>query len=112
LLVSIREEFGYGDMMHNFKDYLLLGAEKIIARVDIHYRKLNAELKDFAALKSVFSTKEDASNAISVIVASYYRSARVVEGSFKAGTPLSQIDKTVKVGDETTAEAFEILRKE
>ena len=78
MLVSIREEFGYGDMMHNFKDYLLLGAEKIIARVDIHYRKLNEELKDFSALKSVCSTKEDASNAISIIVASYYRTAKFV----------------------------------
>lgn len=112
LLMSIKEEFGYGGMIHNFKNYVLRGDDKFIGRIDKHFANLNLELTAYAALQGISTIEQEALNAIADVMASYHKNTRVVEQLFKEAKTPSQIDQRVKISDKPALEAFEVLNTE
>ena len=49
LLLQIRQQAGYGALIHNFKNYVLRGTPKYYTRVVSNYDAINALIKQYRA---------------------------------------------------------------
>jgi len=73
LLMEIRAAFGYGGLIHNFKNYVLRAEEKYAQRAREHAGELRRLIKEYRALGDVTAQEEAALNdLIAVMTAGAY----------------------------------------
>ena len=108
LLSDIKAEFGYGGIIHNFKNYVLRGQDKYIGRIAKDSDMLNVTIKKY---KTLNLTEEESKtlDIIKSVMHSYTEQASVVQGLWANGSTPAEIDKMVKINDTPAFEAFKIL---
>ena len=109
LISQIRLHFGYGGMIHNFKNYLLRGREKDLTNFEDNFIKIMEHLDEYAALDgltgdtlTLIKTVRDTANA--------YKTALYTSKSMrKDGASIVEIDQFVKISDGPALEAIDKL---
>ena len=109
LLMQIKSDFGYGGVIHNFKNYVLRGKPKYLQRLEGNFASLETALERYAVLADVSPEEHRALQAISGVVEEYRDNTRLVQQRVAAGDSAEQIDTLVKVDDSPAFAAFELL---
>lgn len=99
---------GYGGAIHNFKNYVLRGAEKYHAGATARF----GEAKKFvAALESVADEAETvALKDIAGVIDQYEAALSTVREMHLAGKSVKEIDAAVKISDKPAVEGLKTLR--
>ncbi|HIQ51262.1 MAG TPA: methyl-accepting chemotaxis protein [Nautiliaceae bacterium] len=110
LLSQVKEDVGYGGLIHNFKNYVLRGQSKYEQKIKENYEKLitliekieqmgigEKEKKEIAAIKKVFRK--------------YYKGVSKVKEGWDKSLSIREIDKIVKVNDTPAVNAFKNLNQ-
>lgn len=111
LITRISEHLGYGAMIHNFKNYVLRGADKHYQRVDSYYSMIQQDLDTYRALEDIDKAELEALKAIATVAAEYRQAADMVKKMTGEGALPKQIDKAVKISDKPAIEGIETLNK-
>ncbi|MCU7806940.1 MAG: CZB domain-containing protein [Candidatus Thiodiazotropha sp. (ex Semelilucina semeliformis)] len=111
LLMDIKSEFGYGGVIHNFKNYVLRGQDKYYQRLDAGFTQLDKLLAEYGSLTSISHTEKEALKSISAVASEYHKHLDNVRSMAQAGQTPKQIDGTVKVSDSPAFDAFAVLDK-
>ncbi|QFU21625.1 methyl-accepting chemotaxis protein [Shewanella eurypsychrophilus] len=111
LLMSIKANFGYGGMIHNFKNYVLRGQDKYLPKVENNYRALQADVREYQQLSDVSSSEQTALAAITEVATNYYDNSTRISKLFADGKTPEYVDSVVKISDKAALEGFEVLDK-
>ena len=109
LLMEIKSAFGYGGVIHNFKNYVLRGQDKYYQRLDTGFTQLDKLLDEYAALGSLSGSEKEALKSISAVANEYHKHLDDVRSMTQAGQTPKQIDGIVKVNDTPAFDAFAVL---
>ena len=112
LLMQIKAEFGYGGMIHNFKNYVLRGQDKYVGRINNNYERLNNEIVEYQKIAGLKEEEKLALTAIAQVMSNYHKNTSLVQSMFAKGMSSKQIDSAVKISDKPALEAFDLLDKE
>jgi len=104
---QMKELAGYGGLIHNFKNYVIRGNQKYIAKIRSQYEKLQGLI---ASYKSTNITKEEMVllQNLENVFSKYNNGLAQVTLSINKGTNVKELDKVVKVSD---APAINALKK-
>ncbi len=111
LLMEIRAAFGYGGLIHNFKNYVLRAEEKYAQRAREHAGELRRLIKEYRALGDVSAQEEAALNDLIAVMTAYIDQLGSIEKMVAEGQGATTIDKTVKVDDWPAFHAFDVLHQ-
>ncbi|MCU7852918.1 MAG: CZB domain-containing protein [Candidatus Thiodiazotropha sp. (ex Monitilora ramsayi)] len=111
LLMDIKSEFGYGGVIHNFKNYVLRGQDKYYQRLETGFTQLDKLLAGYGSLDSVSHAEKEALKNISAVAGEYHKHLNNVRTMTQAGKTPKEIDGTVKVSDAPAFDAFAVLDK-
>lgn len=109
LLMEIKSSFGYGGMIHNFKNYVLRGDEKFVGRIDKNYNDLNQAIIDYRKLEGVTTAEKAAMDDIGKVAKNYYDNSFLVQRLVGEGKSAEDIDSVVKISDKPAFEAFKVI---
>lgn len=110
-LLHIRENAGYGAMIHNFKNYVLRGKEKHYNNVVRAHDDIITALNQYRAIASVTAEEKQALNDIEQVFKKYRSEADTVAALVKQGLTAEQIDSKVKISDGPAVAGLEVLEK-
>lgn len=111
LLMSIKANFGYGGMIHNFKNYVLRGQDKYLAKIKNNYGALQADVSEYQQLSNVSSSEQTALAAITEVATNYFDNSTRISKLFADGETPEYVDSVVKISDKAALEGFEVLDK-
>jgi methyl-accepting chemotaxis protein len=111
-LMKIKADFGYGGMIHNFKNYVLRGQDKYVDRINKNHQQLNQEIITYQGIVGLSAEERSALTAISGVMENYHENTALVQEMFAKGMTSQQIDAAVKISDKPALQAFELLDKE
>jgi len=109
LLMDIKANFGYGGIIHNFKNYVLRGDKKYAKRFIKHYTAINKALDKYSTLKHLKKEESEALTTIKTTLDGYKADLRVSILAHESGNDIATIDKQVKINDTPALEAFDTL---
>lgn len=109
LLMEIKSEFGYGGVIHNFKNYVLRGQDKYYKRLESGFTQLDKLLTEYRTLASLTETEREALESIAAVANEYHSNLDNVRSLTQAGKTPKEIDGSVKVSDAPAFEAFALL---
>lgn len=112
MLMQIKAEFGYGGMIHNFKNFVLRGQDKYVGKIADNFTRLKAEIDEYKAISGLKDEEKAALDAIFEVMKNYHENSTLVQEMFAKGMSSKQIDSAVKISDKPALEAFELLDKE
>ena len=98
ILTEIREEIGYGGLIHNFKNYVLRGHPDYLAKTQQNVEQINGllqRLQDFPLIQE----EKDAIEKIQNVVNQYHDNLNVIQAEIERKTTLKDIDELVRVDD-------------
>jgi len=110
LLSQVKEDVGYGGLIHSFKNYVLRGQIKYKKRVENNYRKLIKLIEKIKQMGIGQKEKKDLEKIKKVFEKYYAGVSKIVEGWGK-GLSIKEIDKIVKVNDDPAIDAFKNLSR-
>lgn len=107
---EIRGYFGYGGMIHNFKNYVLRRDEKYekVLRVQSRYLLNTIETYQAAGPDAV---ERDALERIKRVVDEYSRNIEIIRSSIAQNKTAEQIDNLVQVDDSGALRALAVLER-
>lgn len=111
MLMDIKAQFGYGGMIHNFKNYVLRGDDKYTSRIEKNYQALLNDINKYQQLSSLATEERQALTAIKTVAKNYFDNSRVVQRMFTEGSTAEYIDSQVKISDSPALKGFEVLDK-
>lgn len=108
LLMHIREQFGYGGIVHNFKNYVLRGQPEYKSKIKENQAQI---LVYFAKYQKIGATPDEirALEKIKEVMNNYFNKVAVVEQLWVEGKTAQEIDRLVKINDAPAFEGFEAL---
>ena len=109
ILMEIRSTFGYGGVIHNFKNYVLRGQDKYFGRLDKGFARLDRLLDEYGALPSLSDDERKALKSIDGVAEEYASHLDGVRKMVSEGKSPTEIDSVVKVNDSPALEAFVVL---
>ncbi|MCU7854971.1 MAG: hypothetical protein KZQ79_04635, partial [Candidatus Thiodiazotropha sp. (ex Lucinoma borealis)] len=109
LLMEIKSEFGYGGVIHNFKNYVLRGQDKYYQRLESGFTQLDKLLAEYNTLSSLTEIEREALKNIAAVANEYHSHLDNVRSMTQAGQTPKEIDGSVKVSDTPAFDAFSIL---
>ncbi len=109
LLMDIKANFGYGGIIHNFKNYILRGDKKYAKRFIKHYTAINKALDKYSTLKHLKKEESEALTTIKTTLDGYKAGLRVSILARESENDIPTIDKQVKINDTPALEAFDTL---
>lgn len=109
LLMEIKAQFGYGGMIHNFKNYVLRGQEKFPKRIESSYQKITKSIQQYRSLKGLNDEEIQALDAISKVATNYYDNTQFVTDLFAQGKSAEMVDSAVKISDKPALDGFKVL---
>ncbi len=108
LLTNIKEQFGYGGIIHNFKNYVLRGQDKFGERVEKNKISMVEAFAKYRAL-DLEPREREALDKIEGVMTVYFNNVAVVKKMSAEGATAEEIDGTVKISDGPAFEGFKVL---
>ncbi|BBB31123.1 methyl-accepting chemotaxis protein [Neptunomonas japonica] len=112
LLLQIRQQVGYGALIHNFKNYVLRGTPKYYSRVVSNYDAISALINQYRSVPVLNSIETSALNDIAMTLKQYRQAADQVQGLFARNTTIKEVDNTVKISDSPAIKGFTTLEEQ
>ena len=109
LLMEMKAQFGYGGLIHNFKNYVLRGTAKYADRAEKNHAQLAAAIAAYRDLKGVDATEREALASVEGVAGQYRDQLQKVKQLVAGGAAAKAIDGAVKIDDQPALKAFEIL---
>lgn len=109
LLVEIKENFGFGAGIHNFKNYVLRGNHKYFQRTLDNLDQLKKASAAYRVLPGITAQELQALDAIESVAQQYRENTLLVRQLVDKGQTAQQIDRTVKINDAPAIEGFKTL---
>lgn len=109
LLMNIKENFGYGGLIHNFKNYVLRATPKYAERTRSRYQILQSKIDEYRALSNLNSKERAALGKIQSVADSYNKMLNIIVPMAEQGASIKAIDGRVKIDDGPALEAFKVL---
>jgi len=92
LLSEIKEDVGYGGLIHNFKNYVLRGQSKYHQRIEENYKKLIALIEKIEQMGISQKEKKEL-EAIKKVFQKYYEGIVKIKEGWNKGLSIDKIDK-------------------
>ncbi len=99
LITELYTHFGYGGLIHNFKNYVLRGQKKYSEQAAINYSKLNAAITAYQGLSNLTVTEQKSLRDIAKTANDYQKFAPIVTQLISEGNDVEALDAVVKVSD-------------
>lgn len=109
LLSEMKSQFGYGGAIHNFKNYVLRGAQKYADRFKTNHQSLLVVLDQYGRLNGLTEDERAALAAIRSVADNYRVMLDKIQPMVVGQAPAGAIDKVVKVSDKPALEGFGLL---
>ncbi|MEJ1378121.1 MAG: methyl-accepting chemotaxis protein [Candidatus Sedimenticola sp. (ex Thyasira tokunagai)] len=109
LLMGLREAFGYGGGIHNFKNYVLRADAKYLRRMETNAAEIESIVEQYRNLKGLSSDEGSALDAIEQTFGQYLHHLSSVTKMHAGGESIQSIDRVVKVDDTPAVKGFELL---
>ncbi|BDQ35768.1 methyl-accepting chemotaxis protein [Pseudodesulfovibrio nedwellii] len=110
LLTQIKEQFGYGGIIHNFKNYVLRGQPKFKERITKNQTQILGYLDEYRKL-GVTPAEEQALDKIKGVMQNYFSNVVLVEKLWAEGKTPKEVDGVVKISDKPAFEGFLVLNE-
>ncbi len=107
---EIRGYFGYGGMIHNFKNYVLRQDAKYEQTLRIQSRLLMDAIETYQA-SGPDAIEQEALARIKRVVEEYTRNIEIISNSVIEGKTAEQIDALVRVDDSGALQALSVLER-
>jgi methyl-accepting chemotaxis protein len=111
LISQMKEQVGYGGIIHNFKNYVIRGNAKYESKIINQYNTLSQYISQYKALGHISDDENILINNIQTVFTKYYNGVSEVKKAIANDTPIKQLDKVVKVSDGPAIKALNILSK-
>jgi diguanylate cyclase (GGDEF)-like protein len=111
LETSLRAKFGYGGMIHDFKNYILRKDFSGFVRLQKSMGATQSIVKQYSALSSSQAEKL-ALEDIKQTLDKYEVSIELIRDEIKNSKTSTEIDQLVKINDQFALRGLEVLRKE
>ncbi|MEQ8398863.1 response regulator [Thalassobaculum sp.] len=98
MLYRLRRALGFGGMIEDFKDLVLLSDKHLVADVHRSIESARGYLSGYRAL-GASQDEESALNAIESVLDQYYANANIIAGMAAAGATAASIDQQVRIDD-------------
>ncbi len=108
LLMQIKEQFGYGGIIHNFKNYVLRGQPKYANRIKQNQTQILSYLDEYREL-GLTSAEDQALDKIKGVMQNYFSNVGLVEKMWAEGKTPKEVDGVVKISDKPAFEGFAVL---
>ncbi|MBI3585147.1 MAG: methyl-accepting chemotaxis protein [Nitrospinae bacterium] len=109
LLMAIKAQFGYGGAIHNFKNIVLRGEQKFADRFNTNYESLTNTIKQYLSLENLSNEERQSLLIIQETANKYRGGVATAQDLHKSGSPISDIDKAVKIDDSPALKSFDVL---
>lgn len=109
LLLYIKANFGYGGMIHDFKNYVLRGQDKYVDRIDARFQKLTDTIARYHEIDGITAEEQASLTAISEAATSYYRNTSRIQQLFSEGKSAIDVDRIIVINDKPALNAFLVL---
>jgi len=107
---EIRGYFGYGGMIHNFKNYVLRQDAKYEQTLRIQSRFLMDAIETYQAA-GPDAIEQEALRRIKRVVEEYSRNIRIINNAIRENKSAEQIDALVRVDDSDALQALGLLER-
>ncbi|GEM_PF-1149658 len=107
---EIRGYFGYGGMIHNFKNYVLRQDEKYEQTLRVQSRLLMDAIETYQASRPD-AIEQEALARIKQVVEEYTQNIEIIGNSVIEGKTAEQIDALVRVDDSDALQALAVLER-
>ncbi|MBD3755393.1 MAG: hypothetical protein IE937_07075, partial [Gammaproteobacteria bacterium] len=109
---EVSSQLGYGQYIHNFKNYLLRGesdyrTQKYSESLEANYQKINQVLAQYRALPDLNPLEIQSMDAIEQMVNQYHQMFARIVALKQAGVAIEEIDVIVKVDDRPAMQGLE-----
>jgi len=111
LEISLRAKFGYGGMIHDFKNYILRKDFKTFVRLQKSMGATQSIVNQYVALSSTQAEKM-ALEDIKQTLDKYQTAINLVKKLVSTDKPSIEIDKLVKINDQFALRGLKVLRQE
>ena len=111
LLGEIKEQFGYGGVIHNFKNFVLRGTPKYGERIAKNRDAVLSALETYRALAQGDGAELAAFKQVESVLTTYFGHVPTVGRMWAEGATPVEVDKTVKVSDGPAFEGFKVLEE-
>jgi len=108
LLTEIKEQFGYGGIIHNFKNFVLRGDKKHLDSMYANKKTIEKTIANYKAL-NLSENEKKAVSVVEAIMQTYVAESATVDALWDIGAPAQQIDRRVKINDAPAFKAFNQL---
>ncbi|MDH5483698.1 MAG: methyl-accepting chemotaxis protein [Gammaproteobacteria bacterium] len=105
---NIMQQFGYGGAIHQFKNYVLRGAEKHKQQFEENHLQLKQTITTYRALEDIQPEELQALIIIESVANDYASMLEPIKAMIRDGNTAMEIDGRVKISD---APAIEALKK-
>ncbi len=112
LLMEIRSGFGYGGVIHGFKNYVLRRDAAHAGRALKGLAKIDGAIAEFRVIPDISETERTALDAVGSVAGQYRAGIETTRSLVEAGASVGEIDAAVKVNDAPAYEAFAAIEKE
>jgi len=108
IISKIKDNIGFGGLIHNFKNYVLRGDIKYAKKFDTQYQKLLKEIQEYKKL-GVTKAESEALDKLQSVFTQYKEGLSKIIKAKKDGLNISEVDKLVKVDDTPAMQALKVL---
>lgn len=106
LISKVRLFFGYGGIIHSFKNYVLRGQDKYLTSFDEHYAAIIGSLDEYSALAGVSDDSLSLIKTVKDTVDAYKAGINVSKTMRDNGASIVEIDRAVKISDGPALDAI------
>ena len=112
LLLNIKSHFGYGAMIHNFKNYVLRGQDKYLDRISKNYKDISRDVAQYNQLEGLTNDEREALKSIARVAKLYYDHSLMIKDMFAQQKSVFRIDSAVKIDNKPAFVAFDVLNSQ
>ncbi len=109
-LADIKSQFGYGEFIHNFKNYVLRGQQKYVDRFKQNQTIMFEAINNLKQLSLVPEEKE-AIKKIEGVAREYVKNINLAAQLVSQGKTPTEIDHAVKINDSPAFQGFKVIEK-
>jgi methyl-accepting chemotaxis protein len=109
LIAQVREHFGYGGIIHHFKNYLLRQQASYRERFEQSFTQLQATLAQYKTLPNLTIEETKTINEIIEVAEKYNKNIGVITELLQANQTIPQIDAIVKIDDSPALSALNTI---
>ncbi len=109
LLMAIKADMGFGAGIHNFKNYVLRGADKYYPRIEKNFSSALETIERYRALHDLSAEEAAALDRIAGVAQAYLNNAKMIRPLIEKGASPEEVDKVVKINDGPALDGFNTL---